>query len=148
MIVIASANGAVGIEEAMRVLKDGGSALDAVEAGIRPVERNLEQASSRGGEAALRKRLEGRCEWSGALTAIPATSGFEQGVARGLAEEMRPVADRVGGRAGNVYGIAEEAGERPGGDDRLAHRGQWVPPGPDPALDPPLADGFPGSFAL
>jgi beta-aspartyl-peptidase (threonine type) len=30
----------VGIEEAMRVLKNGGSALDAVEAGIRPVESN------------------------------------------------------------------------------------------------------------
>lgn len=42
MIVIASANGAVGIEQAMRVLKDGGSALDAVEAGIRPVEQNPE----------------------------------------------------------------------------------------------------------
>jgi len=42
MIVVASANGRVGIEEAMRVLKNGGSALDAVEAGIRPVESNPE----------------------------------------------------------------------------------------------------------
>ncbi len=42
MIVIASANGAAGIKEAMRVLKEGGSALDAVEAGIRPVEQNPE----------------------------------------------------------------------------------------------------------
>jgi beta-aspartyl-peptidase (threonine type) len=40
MLVIASANGSVGIEAAMRVLRDGGSALDAVEAGIRPVESN------------------------------------------------------------------------------------------------------------
>jgi len=40
MIVIASANGSVGIENAMRVLKAGGSALDAVEAGVRPVESN------------------------------------------------------------------------------------------------------------
>ncbi len=40
MLVIASANGAVGIEAAMQVLRDGGSALDAVEAGIRPVESN------------------------------------------------------------------------------------------------------------
>ena len=40
MIVIASANGSVGIEAAMRVLRDGGSALDAVEAGIKPVESN------------------------------------------------------------------------------------------------------------
>jgi L-asparaginase / beta-aspartyl-peptidase len=42
MIVIASANGKVGIEEAMGVLRAGGSALDAVEAGIRPVESNPE----------------------------------------------------------------------------------------------------------
>jgi L-asparaginase / beta-aspartyl-peptidase len=40
MIVIASANGAVGIEAAMQVLRSGGSALDAVEAGIQPVESN------------------------------------------------------------------------------------------------------------
>jgi beta-aspartyl-peptidase (threonine type) len=40
MIVVASANGRVGIEEAVRVLKNGGSALDAVEVGIRPVESN------------------------------------------------------------------------------------------------------------
>ena len=40
MIVIASGNGSVGIEAAMRVLKAGGSALDAVEAGIKPVESN------------------------------------------------------------------------------------------------------------
>lgn len=40
MLVIASTNGAVGIQDAMQVLRDGGSVLDAVEAGIRPVERN------------------------------------------------------------------------------------------------------------
>ena len=40
MVVIASANGQVGITEAMGVLKNGGSAVDAVEAGIRPVESN------------------------------------------------------------------------------------------------------------
>jgi beta-aspartyl-peptidase (threonine type) len=40
MIVVASANGRVGIEAAMAVLRRGGSALDAVEAGIRPVEDN------------------------------------------------------------------------------------------------------------
>ena len=42
MIVIASANGRIGIGDAMRVLRNGGSALDAVEAGIRPVESNPE----------------------------------------------------------------------------------------------------------
>ena len=38
MIIIASSNGAVGIGAAMQSLKDGGSALDAVEIGIRAVE--------------------------------------------------------------------------------------------------------------
>ncbi|MCY4020817.1 MAG: N(4)-(beta-N-acetylglucosaminyl)-L-asparaginase [Chloroflexi bacterium] len=38
MLIIASANGAVGIDAAMRVLKNGGSAIDAAEAGIRLVE--------------------------------------------------------------------------------------------------------------
>ena len=40
MIVVASTNGMVGIKESMRVLKSGGSAVDAVEAGIRLVEAN------------------------------------------------------------------------------------------------------------
>ncbi|MCL4560316.1 MAG: N(4)-(beta-N-acetylglucosaminyl)-L-asparaginase [Chloroflexi bacterium] len=45
MIVVASANGGVGIREAMRVLKSGGSAIDAVEAGIRLVESNPDDDS-------------------------------------------------------------------------------------------------------
>ena len=45
MIVVASSNGRVGIGEAMAVLRRGGSALDAVEAGIRLVEDNLEDHS-------------------------------------------------------------------------------------------------------
>ena len=40
MIVVTSDNGIVGIEESMRVLKAGGTAIDAVEAGIRLVEDN------------------------------------------------------------------------------------------------------------
>ena len=40
MLIIASSNGAIGIEEAMNTLKNGGSALDAVEIGIRLVEAN------------------------------------------------------------------------------------------------------------
>lgn len=40
MIVVASANGKVGIKEAVQVLQDGGTAVDAVEAGIRLVEAN------------------------------------------------------------------------------------------------------------
>ena len=41
MIVLASSNGDVGIRQAMAVLQAGGSVLDALEAGIRPVEDNL-----------------------------------------------------------------------------------------------------------
>lgn len=42
MIIIASHNGDVGINDAMQILKNGGSAMDAVEAGIRHVEANPE----------------------------------------------------------------------------------------------------------
>jgi putative aminopeptidase FrvX len=45
-----------------------------------------------------------------ALVAIPATSGFEQGIARRLLSEMRPLADRAEVDAfGNVYGTIEGA---------------------------------------
>jgi beta-aspartyl-peptidase (threonine type) len=40
VIVVSSSNGIVGISEAMRILKAGGSAVDAVETGIRRVEAN------------------------------------------------------------------------------------------------------------
>ncbi len=40
MLIIASSNGAIGIDKAMSTLKNGGSALDAVETGIRLVEAN------------------------------------------------------------------------------------------------------------
>ena len=40
MMVVSTANGAVGIRDAMAVLRDGGSALDAAEAGTRRVELN------------------------------------------------------------------------------------------------------------
>jgi len=40
MIVVTSTNGVVGIKEAMRVLVAGGSAVEAVEAGVRLVEAN------------------------------------------------------------------------------------------------------------
>lgn len=54
------------------------------------------------------KRLHELFERLRVLTAVPATSGFEQGIARRLAEEMRPVADRLEVDAfGNIYGIVE-----------------------------------------
>ena len=40
MIIVASSNGRVGISAAMEVLRNSGSAIDAVEAGIRLVESN------------------------------------------------------------------------------------------------------------
>jgi beta-aspartyl-peptidase (threonine type) len=40
MIIVASSNGKVGIKAAMQILRTGGTALDAVEAGIRLVEDN------------------------------------------------------------------------------------------------------------
>ena len=45
MLIIASHNGAIGIDQAMQMLKNGGSALDAVEIGIRLVEENPEEHS-------------------------------------------------------------------------------------------------------
>ncbi len=39
-LVVASTNGRIGLSDAMAVLRDGGSAVDAVVAGIRPVEAN------------------------------------------------------------------------------------------------------------
>jgi beta-aspartyl-peptidase (threonine type) len=45
VIVVASSNGQVGIADAVRVLAGGGSALDAVEAGIRPVELDVTDQS-------------------------------------------------------------------------------------------------------
>ena len=45
MLIIASHNGVIGIADAMRALTNGGSALDAVEIGIRAVEANPEDHS-------------------------------------------------------------------------------------------------------
>jgi len=45
VIVLASMNGSVGIQESWRVLRGGGSAVDAVEAGIRLVEANPDDHS-------------------------------------------------------------------------------------------------------
>lgn len=45
LIVLSSENGRVGIRQAMAVLQNGGSAIDAVETGIRFVEDNLDDPS-------------------------------------------------------------------------------------------------------
>jgi len=58
------------------------------------------------------ERLQELFERLRTLVAIPATSGFEQGIAKRMMEEMRPHADRVEVDAfGNVYGYLDgEAG--------------------------------------
>lgn len=59
-------------------------------------------------------RLDRMFETLKTLVAIPATSGFEQGIARRLLEEMRPLADRVEVDAfGNVYGTVAGAADGP-----------------------------------
>ncbi len=45
MIVVASSNGDVGIRQAMEVLRQGGSAINAIVAGIKPVESNPDDHS-------------------------------------------------------------------------------------------------------
>ena len=59
LIVVASANGIVSIEESMRVLMDGGPVVDAVETGIRIVEANPDDHTvGLGGFPNLLGRLE------------------------------------------------------------------------------------------
>jgi len=78
VIVVASSNGRVGIAEAMRVLLLGGSALDAVEAGIKLVEDNLQDHTvGRGGLPNLLGEVEldasimdGRTLAAGAVAAL------------------------------------------------------------------------------
>jgi beta-aspartyl-peptidase (threonine type) len=78
MIVVASSNGRVGIGAAMAVLRRGGSAMDAVEAGTRLVEDNLDDHSvGSGGLPNLMGEVEldasvmdGRTLASGAVAAL------------------------------------------------------------------------------
>lgn len=95
MIVVASANGEIGIKESMRVLKAGGTALDAVEAGIRLVESNPEDHTvgysgypNILGEVELDASvMDGRSLTSGAVGAL---KGFEHpiSIARKVMETL------------------------------------------------------------
>lgn len=95
MIVVSSANGRSGIREAMRVLAEEGSALDAVEAGIRPVERDpADQTVGYGGLPNLLGEVEldasimdGRSLRAGAVGALKATL-HPISVARKVMEEL------------------------------------------------------------
>ena len=78
MIVVASANGSVGMSAAIEVLKAGGSALDAVEAGTRIVEENsADHSVGRGGYPNLLGQveldasiMEGTTRRAGAIAAL------------------------------------------------------------------------------
>ncbi len=105
MIVIASTNGIIGIRESKRVLEAGGSAVDAVEAGIRLVEANPRDHSvGYGGFANLLGQVEldaslmdGRDLTAGAVGAI---QGYKHpiSVARKVMEHL-PHVMLVGGGA-------------------------------------------------
>ena len=98
MIVVASSNGIVSIKEAMRVLTDGGSAVDAVETGIRIVEANPDDHTvGYGGYPNLLGQVEvdagimdGRDLAAGAVGAL---QGFEHpiSVARKVMEHLAHV---------------------------------------------------------
>ncbi len=95
MIVVASANGRVGIKAAIEVMKKGGSPIDAVEAGIRLVESNLEDHSV--GKGGL-PNLAGEVELDASIMdgdtlaagAVGAVHGFEHpiSIARRVMEEL------------------------------------------------------------
>jgi len=95
MIVVASKNGEVGIQAAMDVLKGGGNALDAVEAGIRLVEENPEDHSvgyngwpNILGEAQMDASImDGRTLQSGAVAAMTRTV-YALSVARKVMERL------------------------------------------------------------
>jgi beta-aspartyl-peptidase (threonine type) len=95
VIIVASSNGRVGISAAMEVLRNGGSAIDAVEAGIRLVESNPEDTTvGLGGLPNLLGEVEldasimdGRTLAAGAVAAV---RGYEHpiSIARKVMEEL------------------------------------------------------------
>ena len=98
MIIVASSNGKVGISAAMGVLRNGGSAIDAVEAGIRLVESNPDDNTvGLGGIPNLLGQVEldasimdGRTLAAGAVAAL---QGYEHpiSIARKVMEELSHV---------------------------------------------------------
>ena len=95
MIIVTSSNGKVGISAAMAVLRNGGSAIDAVEAGIRLVESNPQDDTvGLGGIPNLLGQVEldasimdGRTLAAGAVAAL---QGYEHpiSIARKVMEEL------------------------------------------------------------
>lgn len=95
MIVVASANGAVGIEQAVEILRAGGSALDAVEQATRLVEANPEDHTvGYGGYPNLLGEVEldasimdGRTLQAGAVGALKGIK-YPISVARAVMEQL------------------------------------------------------------
>ncbi len=106
MIVVASSNGKVGISAAMAVLRNGGTAVDAVEAGTRLVESNPQDDTvGLGGIPNLLGQVEldasimdGRTLAAGAVAAL---RGYEHpiSIARKVMEELSPHVLLVGSGA-------------------------------------------------
>ncbi len=106
MIIVASSNGKVGISAAMAVLRNGGSAVDAVEVGIRLVESNPQDDTvGLGGIPNLLGQVEldasimdGRTLAAGAVAAL---QGYEHpiSIARKVMEELSPHVLLVGSGA-------------------------------------------------
>ncbi len=94
-LVVASSNGRIGLEAAIEILRDGGGAIDAVVAAIRPVEANPEDHSvgfgglpNLLGEVELDASLmDGRTLAAGAVGAL---HGFQDAIvlARRVMEEL------------------------------------------------------------
>tara|TARA_Y100000780_G_C13613623_1_gene389543 strand:- start:3 stop:554 length:552 start_codon:yes stop_codon:yes gene_type:complete len=128
-LVITSANGDVGIGESIKVLKNGGTALDAIVAGIRAVESNLSDHSvGRGGLPNLLGQVEldasvmdGQTLHAGAVAGL---KNFEHpiSIARKVMEELPHVmlVDRGAAR------FAKEMGFHPRNLLTAAAKKKWV----------------------
>jgi beta-aspartyl-peptidase (threonine type) len=105
MIVVTSTNGRVGIQESMRVLKAGGSAVDAVEAGIRLVEANPDEHSV--GYAGL-PNLLGQVELDAAIMDGQSMTSGAVGAMKGYVYAIS-VARKVMERLPHVFLVGEGA---------------------------------------
>lgn len=136
MILIASANGAVGMDAGWAILQAGGSALDAVEAATRPVEDNPDEHSvGYGGYPNLLGEVELDASIMEGTTlragAVGALRGFRHpiSVARQVLEQLPHVllvgdgaarfAAELGMQPENLLTPAAEAAWRSGLDGRL-----------------------------
>ncbi|MBO0682987.1 MAG: isoaspartyl peptidase/L-asparaginase [Candidatus Dormibacteraeota bacterium] len=109
-IVVGSTNAEVGIEQAMAVLREGGSPLDAVVAGIREVERNPEDHSV--GFSGL-PNLLGEVELDASVMEGARLGAGAVGALRGHQDAVE-LARRVMERLPHVLVVGDGAGRRAG----------------------------------